>query len=222
MNAPLSAESVARYLQQHPEFFEHHADLLAVMSVPNPHGGRAISLHERQLALLREKHRHMEMKLAEMVRRAQENDAIGDKLQTWTRQLLLAVDPPALAAAVIDGLKAVFNVPQAGLRLWGVREAHQSMPEAAPVEVEAIRLANGLARPYCGPRAHPQVARWLPDPPNVRSMALLALRKGADPDAFGLIVLGSGDIERFSSDMGTAYLERIAETSSAALSRLVE
>ncbi len=218
----MNADSVARYLQQHPEFFEQHPDLLAVINVPNPHSGRAISLQERQLALLREKHRAIEIKLAEMVRRAQENDAIGDKLQTWTRQLLLAQDAQALAGAVIDGLKAVFSVPQAALRLWGVREAHQAMPEAAPVEVEAIRLANGMSRPYCGPRAHPQVARWLPDPPNARSMALLALRKGADPDAFGLIVLGSADIERFTSDMGTAYLERIAETSSAALSRLVE
>ena len=48
------------------------------------------------------------------------------------------------------------------------------------------------------------------------------LRKGVDPNAFGLIVLGSADPDRFRSGMGTAFLERIAETASAALSRLAE
>ena len=39
---------------------------------------------------------------------------------------------------------------------------------------------------------------------------------------FGLIVLGSSDPERFRSGMGTALLERIADTAAAALSRLAE
>ena len=41
-------------------------------------------------------------------------------------------------------------------------------------------------------------------------------------DTFGLVVLGSTDPERFRAGMGTAFLERIAETASAALSRLAE
>jgi uncharacterized protein YigA (DUF484 family) len=36
-----------------------------------------------------------------------------------------------------------------------------------------------------------------------------------------LLVLGSPDPARFQASMGTAYLERIAETASAALSRLL-
>ena len=43
-------------------------ELLAVLSVPNPHGGRAISLHERQLEVLREKNRHLERRLSELPR----------------------------------------------------------------------------------------------------------------------------------------------------------
>ena len=37
---------------------------------------------------------------------------------------------------------------------------------------------------------------------------------------FGLLVLASGDPHRFASDMGTDFLERIGEITSAALSRL--
>ena len=56
----------------------------------------------------------------------------------------------------------------------------------------------------------------------VLAIALVPLRKGRDPKAFGLLVLGSADPERFTSGMGTAWLERIAEIASAALSKLVE
>ena len=49
---------------------------------------------------------------------------------------------------------------------------------------------------------------------------MLPLRVGADPRTFGLLVLGSGDKDRFQVTMGTAFLERIAELASAALARL--
>ena len=55
---------------------------------------------------------------------------------------------------------------------------------------------------------------------SVQSLAMLPLRVGADPETFGLLVLGSADKDRFQITMGTAFLERIAELASAALSRL--
>lgn len=218
----LGDEDVARYLRNHPEFFNAHPDVLAAITVPHRHGTRAISLHERQLDVLREKHRALEMKLAELVRIGQENDAISDRLQKWTRQLLLAAEPAQLPQAVIDGMLTGFGVPQVALRLWGVREPFHGLPSAAPVEVDAITLANSMKQPYCGPNADFQPAAWLPEGGRAtRSIALMALRKGVDPTAFGMLVLGSPDPGRFQANMGTAFLERIAETSSAALSRLV-
>ena len=38
----------------------------------------------------------------------------------------------------------------------------------------------------------------------------------------GVLVLGSADAGRFQMGMGTAFLERIAETASASLSKLIE
>jgi uncharacterized protein YigA (DUF484 family) len=163
------------------------------------------------------------MKLADLIRTGQENDAIGDKLLRWTRQLLLAADPERLPAAVIDGMQGGFGVPHVALRLWGLREAHRGLACAAPAEVDAITLANSMKQPYCGPNADFQAASWLPQGgASTRSIALLPLRKGADPTAFGMLVLGSPDPGRFQMNMGTAFLERIAEIASAALSRLVE
>ena len=107
--------------------------------------------------------------------------------------------------------------------LWGLREAYREFACAAPVEVDAITLANSMKQPYCGPNADFQAASWLPQGgASTRSTALLPLRKGVEPTAFGMLVLGSSDPGRFQMNMGTAFLERIADIASAALSRLVE
>ncbi len=215
-------EDVARFLKDHPEFLVAHPEVLATVTVPDPHGGRAISLHERQLEVLREKNRAMEGRLAQLIRIGQENEAINEKLLKWTRQLLLAPDAHQLPRVVVDGMHAQFSVPQVALRLWGVREPYRGLEWAVPVAPDAVALANSMKQPYCGVNADFQAATWLPDGGlSTRSIALLPLRRGADPNAFGLLVLGSGDPSRFDANMGTAFLERIAELAGAALSRLV-
>ncbi|HRO61701.1 MAG TPA: DUF484 family protein, partial [Burkholderiaceae bacterium] len=211
----LGADDVARYLRDNPDFFAEHVDLLASISLPHPHGGRAISLQERQLEVLRERHRALELKLAELLRLGEENDAIGAKVQKWTRELLLAAEPAQLPAIVSGGLAENFSVPQVAMRLWELREDFGSAEFAQPVGSDVLTLASSMVQPYCGPNSDFQAATWLPDGGrDTRSIALLPLRKGRDPKAFGLLVLGSADPERFTSTMGTAWLERIAETAS--------
>ena len=218
-----SADAVAQYLVRHPGFFEERPDALVAVTLPSSHGGRAISLHERQLEILRERNRALEQRLADLVRIGQENDAITDKLQSWTRRLLLESEPGNLPGIVADALSGVFAVPQVALRLWGLRAPYREGSHAAPVSAEAIGLANGLKAPYCGPNSDFAAAAWLPgEGTETRSLALVPLRRGLDPNAFGLLVLGSADADRFRAGMGTTFLERIGETASAALSRLVE
>jgi uncharacterized protein YigA (DUF484 family) len=165
----------------------------------------------------------MEGRLAQLIRIGQENEAIGEKLLKWTRQLLLAPDAHHLPRVVVDGMHALFSVPQVALRIWGVREPYRGLEWALPVAPDAVALADSMKQPYCGVNADFQAATWLPDGGlSTRSIALLPLRRGADPHAFGLLVLGSGDPSRFDANMGTTFLERIAEMAGAALSRLVE
>lgn len=210
------AQAVADYLANHPKFFSEYGAVLAGMSIPAPHGGRAISLHERQLEVLREKNRQLEMRLAELIRIGQDNDAIIEKIQRWTRALLLHEDAAQLPAIVSSGLTDIFSVPQVALRLWNLPD------ESSAAVSDVIRAeADQLQRPYCGDANAQATRAWLPDGgADTKSMAVLALRKGADPKAFGLLVLGSADADRFRAGMGTAFLERIAETASAALARL--
>jgi uncharacterized protein YigA (DUF484 family) len=79
----MRSEEVARYLQDNPRVFEQHADLIANMVVPHPHGGRTISITERQMLALRDKNKQLEGKMGELLQFGEENDAISERCTDW-------------------------------------------------------------------------------------------------------------------------------------------
>jgi hypothetical protein len=93
-------------------------------------------------------------------------------------------------------------------------------PFALGVSDDVKAFAASLGSPYCGTNPGLEAAQWLEDPAAAASLALIALRAGAAPQAFGLLVLASPDPKRFDAAMGTDFLERIGALASAALSRL--
>ncbi|MEP6607374.1 MAG: DUF484 family protein [Burkholderiaceae bacterium] len=218
----LQDPDVAHYLARHVDFFEHHPQLLSQLHLPHPHDGKAISLVERQSLMLRERVKALESRVSEMVRHGQENDAIADKLVVWARALLSQADEAALPATLIIELKSIFDVPFAGLRMWEVRQELAFLDCAQAVESDTVSFANSMRVPFCGPNVGFEAAAWLKDDGAVKSLAMLPLRAAADPQTFGMLVLGSPDPERFHSSMGTAFLERIGELASATLARLRE
>lgn len=216
-------EQIAAFLRDQPDFFERHPELLAGLRFAPAHGNRAISLHERQLEVLRDKLRHTERRLGELVHLGKENDAIAERLQRWTRELLRTADDERLPGVVVDGMRNGFSVPLVSLRLWRTRAGFESPEWARETASEWIEQVDAMRQPYCGPRGDLRFASWLPNAgAEARSIALLPLRQGAGPLSFGLLVLGSSDVDRFQANMGTAFLERIAELASAALGRLAE
>lgn len=218
--SPITEDDIANYLVQTPDFFERHADVLATVELSSPHGGRAVSLQERQADLLREKIRLLEQKTVELIRHGQDNMAIGDKLQGWTFGLLKAADPGQLPAVIVRDLTLCFAVPQAALRVWGIATQWGSASFARDCSDDVKAFASSLTMPYCGNNPGLEAAGWLDVPADARSLALIALREEPGAPAFGLLVLASGDDQRFTPDMGTDFLERIGELASAALSRL--
>lgn len=217
---PITEDDIANFLANTPDFFERHAQLLATVQLSSGHGGRAVSLQERQAGMLRDKIRGLESRLVEMLRHGRENVAIADKLQAWTRQILLTAAPQDLPEVMLDVLQQQFSVPQAAVKVWGVAAPFAACEFALGAGEDARSLASGLALPYCGPNAAQPALNWLPEPAAARSVALIALREPDSQQAFGLLVLASADAERFASDMGTDFLQRIGELASAALSRL--
>ena len=117
--ADAEEESIAGYLQHHPEFFERHQAVLARLRLPHARGGSTISLVERQIEVLREKLTGLEGKLAELVRVARANDAIAERLHRFTRRLLRAVPRGEAIARIEASLREDFDAFQAALVLIG-------------------------------------------------------------------------------------------------------
>ena len=74
----MKSDEVAQYLQDNPQFFEDYADLMSRVVIPHPHGGRTISITERQMLSLRDKNRQLEAKLGELLQFGEENDVISE------------------------------------------------------------------------------------------------------------------------------------------------
>jgi len=235
----MNDREVAEYLLANPDFFAEHAEMLATIRLANPHGKAAVSLQERQMEMLREKNKHLERRLAELLRYGHENDSIASKFNRWTTRVMAERDPYALPRTIAHGLREVFDVPQAALRVWDVAEQYAQADFARQVGEEVRIFANSLATPYCGANTGFEAAQWLAPvltavpaegaaaadgAQTTESIALLALRApegNEEAPTFGLLVMGSSDPRRFHDGMATDFLTQIGALASAALSRLL-
>jgi len=211
----LTAEDVAHFLQANPEFFQQHAHIFADLRVPHPHETRAISLGERQILTLRARCKELEWKLASLLHNASGNERISKLLVQWCCDMLAENDAWKLPEMIVERLQAIFEIPTVVLRIWD-----KEGPEPYVHQVgDALKLyATGLAKPYCGPAASSPAAEWFGA--DIHSLACIALRAEGSHTAFGMLVLGAEDSGRFTSDMGTDYLDIIGRLAAAGLQRL--
>lgn len=218
-----TAQQVLAFLKAHPDFFSAHPSVLSDINVPHPQSGQAISLVERQASILRERIKSMELKLAELLRNGQENDAISKSIQHWLRGLFLHHDTASLPNFLADSLAKVFNVPLASIAIWRPVPEFESASWVVPRASDFVPQIDRMIMPSCGPAGLSACVRLLPEAGrDAQSVAVIPLRAGAAPFAFGVLVLGSPDARRFTAELGTAYLERIGEIASAALSRIAQ
>src|SRR5438105_543615 len=220
MRAVLTAEQVAEFLKQNPGFFESHVEVLMNLQIPHPHGGRAVSIGERQLVAVREKAKLLEDKLRELIQFGEENDAVSEKVHALACRL---VDAPSLDAALdtlyLDLLDH-FAVPHVAVRLWNVAEENSDTREFAPAAPEMRQFVEQMATPYCGHHAVYESQAWFGEAaPHLKAFALVPMRR--DKLTFGVIALASEDPKRFYPEMGTLYLARIGDLMSHALWRFV-
>ena len=210
----MTSDAVATFLQDHPEFFEQYADMLADIYIPHPHGGRAIPISERQILTLRERGKQLETKLREVIQFGEENDAIGEKVHRLTLALLGARDLAALTHAVYFHLREDFSVPHVVLRAWGESNAADAAGLGA-VTGTTRQFAGSLTGPLCGAASIADGADVFGEATApLKSFSYIPLR---DEQTFGLLALASEEPQRFYPEMGTVYLKRIGEMVAVAL-----
>lgn len=209
----MQTEDVARYLAGHPEFFDQHPHLLTDVRVSHPFEGRTVSIAERQILNLREKHKLLETKLAELIEFGEENDAIAEKMHHLSRALMAARELPTLLQTLKLNLHDDFGIPHAALRIW---EGTTSLVEFSAVSEAVKNWAEQASQPHCGALPMDEMADWFIGTSHPRSFATVPLK--ADR-SIGVLVLASEDVQRFYPQMGTLYLHRLGELLAAAVQR---
>ena len=215
-------ETVAHYLQQNPEFFESHLPLLARLRLPHARGSSTISLVERQVEVLRERHASLEQKLADFVTVARANDAVAEKLHRFTRRLLRAQSRQSAIEQLEASLREDFDPFHSVLVLVGEQDAVVPQRFVRLVEREDVNLKSfeslfTSGKPRCGQaRDSQREFLFAADAPDIGSVALVPL---GEHGSLGLLALGSTDRDRFHPGMSTDFLARLADLISDVLSR---
>lgn len=199
-----SPQDVKNFLEQHPDFLVDNPALLETLNVPHGLDGPAVSLVERQVQVLRERHAASRQRLGELMRNARDNEALVGRVHALALRLLRAQGAAGVAAQTEAAMREDFGV--------------QPVRLLAPADVPpAVRGLVAAGKPRCGQlREEDRKALLGEAVAGVASMALVPI--GADC-RHGLLALGSTDAARFHPGMGTDFLERIGELVAAALGR---
>jgi uncharacterized protein YigA (DUF484 family) len=222
-------QSIAAYLQQHPDFFERNQAVLARLKLPHARGGSTVSLVERQVEVLRERAAASDAKLAEFVRVARANEALADKIHRFSRRLLRATSFEATIAEIEASLREDFDAFHSVCILVGpvtpvTASAAERFLRTLPAEDANLRTFDSLfanGKPRCGQvRDTQREFLFGADAAGIGSVALVPLgRPNGQQGLFGLLALGSNDRERFHPGMSTEFLARMGELIADALAR---
>lgn len=206
----ISDAEVARYLSETPDFFERHSDLLADLQLPHD-SGNAISLVERQVAVLRERNMDMRHRLSKLLDNARDNDKLFDK----TKRLVLALLEGRKAEDTINSLfysfDKEFQIHFTRLVLFRAQPGKIGQARCVNLNDARVPLAKILKaqKAMCGQLGNEEKAYLFGEQaPLVGSAALVPLMHGT---CFGILAIGNRDATYYRSSMGTLFLSYIAE-----------
>jgi len=207
----VSADQVAEYLQQYPDFFHEHLNLLGDLNIPHP-SGTATSLILKQVELLRTKHQDLEYQLNELLEIARNNDASFIRMHKLTLALLEA----STLAEVVTNLNIVmaeyFLTDFVAVRI--VKEVTNPSISNLFIEPNSENLKPFLKvlasnQPKCGRATLAQAKVLFGDAATeVKSCAIIPMNF---TELDGILAIGSRNEDRFHHSMGNLFLTQMSE-----------
>jgi uncharacterized protein YigA (DUF484 family) len=226
-NETAREETIANYLQSHPDFFERYAHVLARLRLPDERGSATVSLVERQIAVLREKNRKLEERLKELLAVARANDQLSEKIHQLARRLVAARGAAPLLEALEVSLREDFGATHWLLVAMtrpdqdpfaGITSRHLKVTTPDAAELRTFETLFESARPRCGQIRDTQRDYLFGiDAGEIASVALVPVGPGA---RLGLLAIGSPESSRFHPGMSTDFLAQIGDLIGAALAAL--
>ena len=204
----LSEDAVRDFLRNNPDFLQRNPDMLDYLHIEHA-SGSAVSLVEKQVSVLRDRNVEMRHRLASLTANARENDRLFEQTRQLVLDLLDADDIDTLYQRFIHAMKKQFHVDYASMILYrrepGSTKCRVETREDAQASIGALFRGN---KPVCGALRQEELAFLFPGCGDAGSAALVPL---GTEEQVGLIAVGSGDANRYNSDVGTLFLDHIAD-----------
>ena len=206
-------------LRENADILNRHPELLTLLEVSHQSGG-AVSLIERQVAVLRSQLQEQEKRMLELMDVARDNERLSEIRHRLAVDLFSAHDTADVVSTVLDTFKTELSADHAVVKLFSKDKEliEQSAGQFVDVDDEALMAFKTMLQhknTVCGPSTTEQKEYLFAEKADeIRSVAIVPLVAGAN---LGLIGLGADDVKRFNSSMGTDFLSRIGELVSASL-----
>ena len=215
----ISEKDMMHFLQQNPDFFDAYPQVLADIKLQHD-SGKAVSLIERQVTVLREQRKKLKRQLQELLDIARENDDLNRRLHQLTLRLLDCRRVGDVLEMLKHSLQRDFAVEAVTVRLRAI-PGRVDLAAFAEFNSDTEATFEGFTRlvnerkPVCG-RFRPEQMRQLfaADAATISSAALIPLH---DLPVFGMLAVGSVAAQRFHPEQGTVFLAQLGELVSRAL-----
>jgi uncharacterized protein YigA (DUF484 family) len=205
---------VIRYLNDHPDFFTKHPDILRDMQIPHQ-SGSAVSLIEKQVEMLRSQIRGYQTNMQELVEVARTNDTLQNRMHRLTLELIDAATFDEVLNALEDELHDDFQADAVELRLFSSTQLKDHLDTDLPDHSSTFEEFFNNKKPICGPLPREQIDFIFgAEGDQISSAALIPLQSDG---VLGLLAIGSRDPKRFVPHHGTEFLTRLGEIISRTL-----
>lgn len=209
----LSADTVIRYLSQHPDFFIEHPEALDELNLE--HGsGSAVSLLERQIQRSRDKTTELNRRLHQLIQTANDNEQLMARLHALTLELLQEESLGEFLGTLETRLIEDFNADRVVICLYAdqvgdlsaspLKRLSRNDSDLKPFDdvlQQGQTLVGRLNR-------HKRQFLFGAEAEGAASTALVPLAGRQDHgNRLGMLAIGSDDPSRFYPGMGTWFLE---------------
>lgn len=220
LNEALSPEQVAAYLRANPDFFVTQDELLAELRIPHA-SGKAISLLERQVVVLRERGHEARRKLGSLLENARDNDQLFDVTRNLVLSLLRARDATEIAEITQDQLSELGSVDACEIILVakpGLRVADGVRTENGEKLASEFSDVFRLRRTHCGAIDKDSIAKLFgANAAKVGSTALCPIMH--DSEIIALLALGNQSEDYFNTSLDTLFLDFVGHVVGAILAK---
>lgn len=207
----VSADQVAEYLRQYPDFFHEHLGLLEGLSIPHP-SGTATSLLLKQLELLRSSRQALESQFNDLLEIARNNDIAIIRMHKLSLALLEATTLAEIVANLNDVMAEYFLTDFVAVRI--IKQVSNPTVNnlfIAPGSEDLVPFLKQLAsnEPKCGRATLAQAKVLFGDAATeVKSCAIIPM---SFTELDGVLAIGSRNADRFQKSMGHLFLIQMSE-----------